>query len=583
MGLPSHQGGVTFARVKGDSPHDHPGKKSRSRSTRGKQQIADHNSGLLPQPLARGLSALQLGGGFLVIAAVFIGPLLAGSYYEPWRWPLVYTSAAAAALLILTSRFNRSLDWGLAILLVWPILQGIWMYFNAWGEFSQSSAQDTTQLPWRINQLPDQPFPALPGTADKVEAFDRLSYILPCLGLIWGVRQIVVARPSWCQLLAKSIFWSGVAVAIIGLLQRATGTSAILWLEELDQGLLRKFFFATFRSPGIATCFLNLSLALGLATALNAMRTESDESSNHGHRDKRGRGAERGRRGSYRSRHPMAYLLLCCAGVVILIIAVITAGSKAGMALGVLTIILFTILNRHAISKAFNETSSQLFFGNREVERNVFLGAIVSITILLLMSFSGLMYERWSGAHKVGYSSMSGRIQANEVMTKMISDDGWGAMGTGPGSFYPLFPYYTNEIDSMIMGVWNYAHNDYLQTLVEWGWLGTGCLAACIGGGFLLIARELFYHRDNHSKTRFIFLRGYMVAMTTFLIHATIEFPFQIESLAVVFSVILGVAWAAADLRGRDIRFRTRRHPSKDAHRYHFEKLSKHSGNSRDR
>jgi len=71
--------------------------------------------------------------------------------------------------------------------------------------------------------------------------------------------------------------------------------------------------------------------------------------------------------------------------------------------------------------------------------------------------------------------------------------------------------------------------------------------------------------------------------MTTFLIHATIEFPFQIESLAVVFSVILGVAWAAADLRGRDIRFRTRRHPSKEAHRYHFEKLSKHSGNSRDR
>lgn len=280
---------------------------------------------------------------------------------------------------------------------------------------------------------------------------------------------------------------------------------------------------------------------------------------------------------NFPSNHPMAYLLLTCAGVVVLIVAVITAGSKAGMALGILTIILWTILNRHAISKAFNESSSQLFFGNRAIERNIFLGAIICITVFLLMSFSGLMYERWTGAHKLGYSSLSGRIQANEVMTKMIADDGWGAMGTGPGSFYPLFPYYTNKIDSMIMGVWAYAHNDYLQTLVEWGWLGAGCLAGCIGGGYLLMGRELVSHRDSHSKNRFIFFRGYLVAMTTFLIHATIEFPFQIESLVVIYSVMLGVAWAVPGLRGRDIRRRSRRHAEKQSHRFPFEKHPKHS------
>ena len=492
-----------------------------------------------------------------MIAALVIGPLLAGSYYEPWRWPLIYTSSVAAALLILSTRPKTSLNGVLLALLIWPVIQGIWMYYNAWGEFSRTRYYDPTYLPWRITQLDDQPFPSLPGAADKAEAFDRLSFILPCLGLIWGTRQLVVARPSWLLLIAKSIFWSGMVVAIIGLLQRATGATAILWLDELDQGLLRKYFFATYRSPGIATCYLNVALALGLSCTLNALRSGSDEDS---------------KKSKLRARFPMAYLLATMAALIIIICAVITAGSKAGMALGVLTIILWSIFNRRSISSAFNESTSQIFFGNKAVERNIFFGALICITAFLLLSFAGLMSERWVGAHKLNYGSLTGRIQANEVMLKMVADEGWGAMGNGPGSFYPLFPFYTQEIDSMIMGVWVYAHNDYLQTLVEWGWLGTGCLAACIGGGYLLLAREVLFHRNDHSKSRFVHLRAYLVAMTIFLIHALIEFPFQIESLAIVFSVLLGVAWSVAELRGRDIRTRSVNRSRLHSHRRHYEK-----------
>jgi O-antigen ligase len=152
-------------------------------------------------------------------------------------------------------------------------------------------------------------------------------------------------------------------------------------------------------------------------------------------------------------------------------------------------------------------------------------------------------------------------------------------MGMGPGSFYPLFPYYTNEIEGIIMGVWAYAHNDYLQTLVEWGWLGTGFLAACIGGGYLVILREILYYRQHHSKRRFIYFRGYLLAMTTLLMHAVIEFPFQIESLAVVFSVMLGVAWAASELRGRDIRVRPKNYgPNSDQRKRDRHYRTRHRG-----
>jgi hypothetical protein len=53
-------------------------------------------------------------------------------------------------------------------------------------------------------------------------------------------------------------------------------------------------------------------------------------------------------------------------------------------------------------------------------------------------------------------------------------------------------------------------------------------------------------------------MRGYLLAMFVFLVHALIEFPFQIESLAVVFAVMLGVAWASPAIRGRDIRKKDR-------------------------
>lgn len=509
--------------------------------------------------LGKGRNFMQLTGGLILIVSVFLGPLLAGSYYEPWRWPLIWTSSAAALLLILSGRSLAHGGLTLLVLLALISLQGVWMWFNAWGVFySSQQYYDPASLPWRVETLTNQPFPGLPGTTDRAEAFDRLSYILPCLGLIWGVRQLVISRPSWCQLIAKSIFWSGVTIGLIGIAQRSSGTSAILWLDDLKQSLLTKHFFATYRSPGIAACFLNVALALGLPTVLNALRNDIEVK-------------------GFRARYPMAYLLLNTTGVIILICAVITAGSKAGMALGVITLILFSILNRHSIGKALRESSTQMFFGNKPIERNIFIGAIICITALLIMTFAGLMWERWSAAHKLSYSSMTGRMQAIEVMLKMVADDGWGALGMGPGSFYPLFPYYSAKIDSIITGIWVYAHNDYLQTLVEWGWAGTGLFAACIAGGCAILGRELFLYRKVHSKRRFIHLRCYLIAILVFLLHATIEFPFQIESLAVIFSIMLGVAWAAPGLRGREIRDKDRYGRSRGPKRYRRRKRSRRS------
>lgn len=489
-------------------------------------------------------AATELTGAYLLIISLIIGPLIVGSYFGFWRWPVIVTSSIASLLLIASYRPHHIHSKWLAIVIIWPIIQGIWMWYNAWGEFHRLPDYESGQLPWQLLELENQAFPLLPGTADKAEALDKLGYIIPCLGLFWGTRQLVISRPSWCQNIASTIFWTGASVALLGLIQRGTGAEGIFWNETLN---FKKspLFFGTYRSPGIATCFLNVSLAFGLSSILTVFR-KTPKNSNH------------------KNNRRLIHSLGTAAGVIIITCGLITAGSKAGMALGVFTILLWATMNRRSITTAFKQ-SSNLFQGRRRTERNIVVTALILITALSLLSLAGVVSDRWQTAHNQDYSTLTGRMHANQVIIKMISDDGWGIMGCGPGSFYPLFPFYTDVQNPNIRGIWVYAHNDYLQTLLEWGWLGTICFTTIIGGAIFLLSREIFFRRNHHSKTRFIYLRGYLIAMVTFLVHASVDFPFQIESLAIIFFVMAGVAWSVVDLRDRDIRNRHHKRSSQSS------------------
>jgi len=484
-----------------------------------------------------GWSTLEIIGGYILITCLIIGPVLIGSYIGAWRWPLVVCSAIAATLLLLASLLKKPTNWKLLALLLLPVIQGLWMWYNAWGESLMPTVSEHGQLPWRISELSDQPASALPGAVDRTEAMDRLSYIIPCLGLIWGTRHLAIKRPAWCKKIAITIFWTGVFVAFLGLLQRGTEAHGIYW--SMDMEINRShLFFGTYRSPGIAACFLNIALAFGLSSTLSIFGRE--QWAKHESNNRR-----------------ILHLLGTTIGTIIITSAVIVAGSKTGMLLAILTIIFWGILNRNPLTRAFHQ-SAQLFKRDRRLERNIVLTTLVFILVISTLSFAGNMLGRGQPLQEHGFASTSGRMTANQVQMKMIADDDWGIMGYGPGSFPPPFPHHTGEHGDELGGVWAYAHNDYLQTLVEWGWLGTLCFTAVIGGGFFLLIREVLFNRSGHSKMRLIYFRGYLLGMLTLLVHATVEFPLQIESIAVIFSVMLGVAWASVDLRKQDKGSRSR-------------------------
>jgi len=365
-------------------------------------------------------------GRILLLFSLVIGPLWLGSYFGEWRWPLLICATFALCVLLTApttpiGKFSfrkfsfkkahrrdalRRPRWNgwLAALLIWPALQGFWMWHNAWGEFSST--------PWYIHFLDNQPEPSLPGAPDRAEAWDRLSYIIPCLGLVWVTRSLVIAMPNMLRTIATTIFWTGVAVALLGLVQRWTGAEGIFWSDDLVfPG--RQLFFGTFRSPGIASCYLNMAFAMGL-TLMIAPKTS-----------RRGDGD-----------HPppptrrLFFSILRLAGVIILLTAVVSAGSKAGMFYGFLTLTLWAWLNKNAIKRAFHR-SSEMFSGNRHMERNLMTGMFLLICILAGLSFAGTTSMRWESAHEADYSTMTERGASNAIQIEMIQDPDWGALGFG--------------------------------------------------------------------------------------------------------------------------------------------------------
>ncbi len=466
----------------------------------------------------------------LLLLALVLGPCLLGSYYGVWRWPLIVVSVLASVSLLLQVSPGRKASLRDCILggsILVLVIQGVWMYFNAWGSY-QSNPEVPHEL-GLVKILPDQPFPALPGAADRAGAMDKLSYIVPCLALIWAVRAVVIRHPDLPRKIAKAVFWTGVAVSALGLVQRWTGAGSILWVESLKESN-RGLFFGTYRSPGIATCYLNIALASGLSVLLSP----------------RGRN-----RAPLRQNLRLLSGILHTVGVGTLLVAATSAGSKAGMVFGFLTLVLWAALNRHSIWRAFGR-SAELFPGNRRMERNITTLVLVVSAAVAVLSFAGTVSGRWEQAHSRGYATLAGRGATNAVQLEMIRDGEWGVWGFGPGAFRALFPVFARNRD--IRGVYVYGHNDYLETAVEWGWGGTLLLGVIVGGGVFLVFREVVFRKDAHRKSHVIYMRGWLVAMPVMLAHATVDFPFQIESIAVTFSVMLGMAWASADLgTGREV------------------------------
>jgi len=115
---------------------------------------------------------------------------------------------------------------------------------------------------------------------------------------------------------------------------------------------------------------------------------------------------------------------------------------------------------------------------------------------------SAHLYKLEMGIGQKG--AINDRLLAYIASSTMLKDAGWH--GFGPGTFRVEFPFYTNFLGDRIKGYWYFAHEDYLETWIEWGWLGCVVWGLLVFGG---LARGLarFPERRNFFNSETAFCR----------------------------------------------------------------------------
>ena len=147
-------------------------------------------------------------------------------------------------------------------------------------------------------------------------------------------------------------------------------------------------------------------------------------------------------------------------------------------------------------------------------------------------------------------SDTPGRFRIWRDTWTLIQDHPW--TGIGLGSFQEVFRVYQTHLPEFSFA--RHAHNDYLQWIAELGWpLGLAWIAL-LWGFWLRNARRILALRRNPGRADPTVAAGCLAGMAAFLLHAWVDFPFQMA--ANVLTLIAVMTLLRAEVRHQTIDFK---------------------------
>ena len=415
------------------------------------------------------------------------------------------TTAWAIELLGLVLVFwvaSLVIDWrrpmvprSLAIIVSIVLLLGWWMALNA------HSVYDST---FRVFAPIGALLPQLAGSTDYVLSCALMLRVTLLVGTIFFVAEMV-QRPRWLLWLWSALAISGGAVALLGLVEKGTGAKMIFWQPSVLWNNDAYPFFATYFYHANAGAFLNLVLpaVIGLTGWMI---------SRHEQRVARG---------------------LLIGTAIIVVLAIVSNTSRMAQVVGgVLILALLATVLRPLIARAVRGDKKKLALG----------AIIVAIVIVAVAQATHLDQPmlRWRQLAK--QLPVDERWAANRTALTAVGDA--GAFGVGPGVFRAIFPHYQQLADQHPRGTWRFLHDDYLQTLLEWGWVGALALGALFFGGIAFAVRNYLRAEDWSNRQRILLLCS-LLALGGVAIHAAVDFPLQIFSIQLFVATYLGICWGS--------------------------------------
>jgi hypothetical protein len=444
--------------------------------------------------IARGLQDLP---GWWLALLLVLAPWAYGTTFPETKVWLAEALCALGPLfllsLILQRRWPR-VNW-LTILLSFAILA------YGWGVTWNAKLIYDPKLFYFHYGSP--PVPSLPGTVDQQTSATQMLLITGLFCAFWVVADLS-ARERW-----RSRFWlvlclTGVSIVILGLAQRLTNASGIFWRADLECG---PSFFATYRYHANAGAFINIVFPLVAARCIAAFRRKSEELA-----------------------RPFWFIAM--------IAVLVSAFVNVSRAASVIALSVFILFSAHQLYEVFRTRRNQ----SKGLIVILSVLAVVAVGVLVWVVGFGAAYQRWADPRwgNIANDSRFGAYDAIEH--QMLPATGW--WGLGPATFHLVFPFFTTGYGERVMGYWEYAHQDYLETLIEWGFCGAA-LWVLFFGNSILRGCSAFWRRQStwDSRTR-AFAVACLLSLGSVLAHAAIDFPMQIASLQLYICVVLALLTA---------------------------------------
>jgi hypothetical protein len=143
-------------------------------------------------------------------------------------------------------------------------------------------------------------------------------------------------------------------------------------------------------------------------------------------------------------------------------------------------------------------------------------------------------------------TSFNGRVEAYQQYVNALPEVGF--FGLGPGLFKMAFPYQTSPLGNTSVALRDFAHEDYLQTVLEWGWSGTLWWTLLVAGGLYRAIRTYARRELFPSKTDRHLVLAAILGVSGTLAQSLVDFPLQVASLRLFFLVLLALCWASPQL-----------------------------------
>jgi tetratricopeptide (TPR) repeat protein/O-antigen ligase len=325
--------------------------------------------------------------------------------------------------------------------------------------------------------------------------------------------------PRHIQAVCWTIVGTACTMAVLGILQKLSGTDSIYWLR--DTGYVNGSFFGPYINRNHFAGYQTMALMLGLGLLLaQPSRALSYVSS------------------AWRRRvlqcvsflSPGSLLLVCMLALMTGALAL--SASRGGVLSFLLSLPVLALLLRQ----------SRLQWGRQTL---LAMTLIAMVGMALWLGLTPLLMRFEQLASDPAMLSWAGRVPAFQTAWAISKD--FPVLGIGYEAFSVLAPRYQPITEHYLRFV--YTHNDFLQLLAETGWIGFSLL---IGGLGLVVQGIVRRRQQRHDPFVHAIVSAGLAALFAFGLHALVDFNFHVPANALLFTIVLALTWACAHLPHRE-------------------------------